>query len=139
MNKEKLLSDLNKEAKKLVKKRIIIIRLILNCITLLFCWHWNLFGLSADFKLWHALCIAILFLLSIYSPLWRIMPEKIRYAFYEVANKRAQECVNEIKNVTLEIPEIANKLTSLQEKNDLFSEILDENFKQMKADVAVNA
>lgn len=146
MNKEKLLFDLNEEAKKLVKKRIIIIRLVLNCVIFLLCWYWNLFGLSADIKIWHVLFVAILFLSSIYSPLWRITPEKVRYAFYEVANTKAQECLNEITKIASVTPDIAsvtpdiiNKLNLLEEKNNLFSEILKENFQQMKADVAINA
>ena len=136
MNKEKLLSDLNQEAKRLVKKRIIIIRLILSLVIVILCWYWNMFDPSSSSKLWQMLFVSILFLSLFIAPLWRITPEKIRYTFYEVTNRRAQECTNEIKNISLEEPSISAKLAALEEKNDLFSEILKENLKQMQADVA---
>ncbi len=141
MNKEELLIDLNKEAKKLVKKRIVITRLILGCVALFLCWYWNLFSLPTSAKLWQASFVAILFLSNLFWPLWRITPEKVRYAFYEVAKERAQECINRTYRF-MSLPPTSRdlaELTALQEENSLFGEIMEEIAAQIDADVALNA
>ena len=138
MNKEELLFDLNKEAEKLVKKRMIIIRLILGCVILLLCWFWNMFALPTSAKLWQILFIAILCFSNIFWPLWKITPEKVRYAFYEVSNKRAQECTKRTSKFMSEASHDFTELNVLREENLLFGEILEENAAQVKADIALN-
>ncbi|MHB8904097.1 MAG: hypothetical protein ACYC40_03275 [Patescibacteria group bacterium] len=172
LTKEDLLLSLQKEAEGIVKKRLKFIQLIASCVlivTLFFSLKFFLQSLSSSTIIIHpwldvVVLIVLSSLITIFLPVGKIKPEWITDAFYELSNRRAAKCINEVnifyqKLCELENEirlsdeiftsnEVSNYLERLQEQfkrigelqieNQLFKEILSENLKKIKEDSRYN-
>lgn len=173
ITKEDLVLSLQKEAEGIVKKRLKFIQLISSCVlavTLFFSLrlvlNWSLGSLTVIAHPWFDVSVLIIFssLITIFLPVGKIKPEWITDAFYELSNRRAVRCINEVNiyykklceleneirlsNAILNLNEVKVYLERLQEQfervcelqneNQFFKEILSENLKKMKENPKYN-